>query len=183
MGAVCFQLTYFFVMIEMIYKLCLIVIIKSELWTITHCLGLGHETMVCAVCLSIFLSYTVGFICIPRKLGLVSFITEQSYHVRKWSNTLWPDDGIRLFLHYITSLSLLCRRIWRYCTSKILGREILPRVFLRLRFFSIIFHAIYGPLCIRLAHLSYDVCMNTCTLSYCHQTGSMTHLPLFRVRS
>ena len=35
--------------------LCLIIIIKSEVWTITHCLGLGHETMVCAVCLSIFL--------------------------------------------------------------------------------------------------------------------------------
>ena len=32
-----------------------IIIIKSEVWTITHCLGLGHETMVCAVCLSIFL--------------------------------------------------------------------------------------------------------------------------------
>ena len=44
------------VMIEIIYILCLIIIIKSEVWTITHCLGLGHETMVCAVCLSIFLS-------------------------------------------------------------------------------------------------------------------------------
>ena len=27
----------------------LIIIIKSEVWTIIHCLGLGHETMVCAV--------------------------------------------------------------------------------------------------------------------------------------
>ena len=43
------------VMIERIYILCLIIIIKSELWTITHCLRLGHETMVSAVCLSIFL--------------------------------------------------------------------------------------------------------------------------------
>ena len=42
-------------MIEIIYVLCLIIIIKSEVWTITHCLGLGHETMVCAVCFSIFL--------------------------------------------------------------------------------------------------------------------------------
>ena len=41
--------------IERIYILCLIIIIKSEVWTITHCLGLGHETKVCAVCLSIFL--------------------------------------------------------------------------------------------------------------------------------
>ena len=36
------------------YALCLIIIIKSEVWIIIHCLGLGHETMVCAVCLSIF---------------------------------------------------------------------------------------------------------------------------------
>ena len=39
---------------EYIY-FCLTIIIISEVWTITHCLGLGHETMVCAVCLSIFL--------------------------------------------------------------------------------------------------------------------------------
>ena len=43
------------VMIETIYILCLIIIIKSEVWTITHCLGLGHETMVSAACLSILL--------------------------------------------------------------------------------------------------------------------------------
>ena len=36
-------------------SLVIIVIIKSEVWTITHYLGLGHETMVSAVCLSIFL--------------------------------------------------------------------------------------------------------------------------------
>ena len=41
------------VMIERIYILCLI--IKSEVWTITNCLGLGHETKVSAVCLSISL--------------------------------------------------------------------------------------------------------------------------------
>ena len=41
------------VIIERIYIHCLIIIIKSEVWTVTHCLGLGHETMVCAVCLSI----------------------------------------------------------------------------------------------------------------------------------
>ena len=50
-----FSLPISFVMIERIYIICLIIIIKSEVWTITHCLGLGHETMVCAVCLSIFL--------------------------------------------------------------------------------------------------------------------------------
>ena len=55
-GAVRFQFTRFLVMIERIYILCLIIIIKSEVWTITHCLRLGHETMMCAVCLYVFLS-------------------------------------------------------------------------------------------------------------------------------
>ena len=32
-----------------------IIIIKSEVWIINHCLGLGHETMVCAVVLTMFL--------------------------------------------------------------------------------------------------------------------------------
>ena len=54
-GVVCFQFTHFLVMIERIYILCVIIIIKSEVWNITHCLGLGHETMVCAVCLFVFL--------------------------------------------------------------------------------------------------------------------------------
>ena len=33
----------------------LIIIIKSEIWLICHCLGLGHETMICTLCLSIVL--------------------------------------------------------------------------------------------------------------------------------
>ena len=55
-GAVCFQFTHFLCDDwENAYILCLL-IINSEVWTITHCLGLGHETMVCAVFLSIFLA-------------------------------------------------------------------------------------------------------------------------------
>ena len=54
-GLCVFSLPISFVMIERIYILFLIIIIKSEVWTITHCLGLGHETMVCVVCLSISL--------------------------------------------------------------------------------------------------------------------------------
>ena len=53
-GLCVFSLPISFVMIERIYILCLIIIIKSEVSTITHCLGLGHETTVCTVCLSIF---------------------------------------------------------------------------------------------------------------------------------
>ena len=58
-GLCVFSLTISFVMIERIHILCLIINIKWEVWTITHCLGLGHETMVCAVCLSILLWYTI----------------------------------------------------------------------------------------------------------------------------
>ena len=54
------------VMIEIIYILCLIIIIKSEVWTITHCLGLGHEAMVSAVCLSIFLEIERGRYITPK---------------------------------------------------------------------------------------------------------------------
>ena len=57
-GLCVLQFTHFLVMIGRIYIymyiLCLIIIIKSEVWTITQCLGLGHETMVCAVCISVF---------------------------------------------------------------------------------------------------------------------------------
>ena len=51
-------------MIERIYTLFLIIIIiKSEVWTIIHCLRLGHETMVRAVYLFIFLRYNMyGYI-------------------------------------------------------------------------------------------------------------------------
>ena len=52
-GAVCFQFTQFpcdyWGNIH-----CHIIIIKSEVWIIIHWIGLGHETMVYAVCLSIF---------------------------------------------------------------------------------------------------------------------------------
>ena len=52
-GLYVFSLPIFAVMIEIIYIPCLIIITKSEVCTITHCLGLGHETMVSAECLSI----------------------------------------------------------------------------------------------------------------------------------
>ena len=51
-------------MIERMYILCLIIIIKSEVWTITHCIGLGHETMVSAACLFMFLLIISVYFCI-----------------------------------------------------------------------------------------------------------------------
>ena len=53
-------------MVERIYITCLIIIIKSEVWTINHCLGLGHETMVYAVYNSIFLYISIMFYMIAQ---------------------------------------------------------------------------------------------------------------------
>ena len=54
-GAVCFQFTQFLCDDwENIYTLSYYHN-QSEVWSITHCLGLGHETLVCTVCLSMFL--------------------------------------------------------------------------------------------------------------------------------
>ena len=49
------------VMMERIYILCVIIIIKSEVWTITHCLGLGHETMVLSDDKFLLLTYQLLF--------------------------------------------------------------------------------------------------------------------------
>ena len=73
MGLCVFSLPIPLVMIERIHILCLIIIIKSEVWTITHCLGLGHNTMVIAVCLSICL-----FFCD------VSCILKSLYAICQW---------------------------------------------------------------------------------------------------
>ena len=54
-GPYVFSLPISLVMTEKIHTLCLLIIIKSQVWTIAHCLGLGHETLVSTVCLSIFL--------------------------------------------------------------------------------------------------------------------------------
>ena len=87
-GLCVFSLTISFVMIEIIYILSLIIIIKWEVWTITHRLGLGRETMVCTVCLSIFLRIRSVIWDTPRVFFTESkrdFFTEgyrQSYIIR-----------------------------------------------------------------------------------------------------
>ena len=65
-----------------IYILGLIIIIKSEVWTITHCLGLGHETMVCAVCLSIFL-FSLFCKCVYMQATTLSQTLQLSPHLIK----------------------------------------------------------------------------------------------------
>ena len=63
-------------MIFVDYTLCLIIIIKSEVWTIIHCLGLGHETMLYVVCISIFLDMLIflyAWIFVIQQYGTLSF--------------------------------------------------------------------------------------------------------------
>ena len=55
MGLCVFGLSISLMMIVRIRLLCLNIIMKSEVWPVCHCLGLGHKTLVCAICLSIFL--------------------------------------------------------------------------------------------------------------------------------
>ena len=48
---------------------------------------------------------------------------------------------------------------------------------------SIIFHEIYGAVCIQFTLFSCEYCENMCALSYHnHQIGSKPHLPMFEVR-
>ena len=69
-GAVCFQFTHFSRDGWENILLCLFIIIKSEVWPIIHCLGLGHETMICAVCLFTFLRSGFSDYCLR---GIIAF--------------------------------------------------------------------------------------------------------------
>ena len=54
-GLCVFSLPITFMKIVRIRVLYLIIIVRSEVWSICHCLELGHETLVRAVYLSVFL--------------------------------------------------------------------------------------------------------------------------------
>ena len=73
-----FSLPISHVMIERIYIICLNIIIKSEQSIIIHCLGLGHETMVCAECLSCSL---------PHARWLSVWISTLS--ISSWLSPIW----------------------------------------------------------------------------------------------
>ena len=60
MGLCVFRSPISFVMIARIFVLYLIINIRSEVWTIRHCLGLGDETVVCVVCLAMFLHHDLA---------------------------------------------------------------------------------------------------------------------------
>ena len=77
---------------EYIYILRLIIIIKSEVWTVTYCVGLGHETMVCSVCLSLFYLN-----CYPR-IYSISSLYFAGYWFLSASQELYVDILIEIWL-------------------------------------------------------------------------------------
>ena len=133
----------------------------------------------------VVLSYSViYYIYIPGTLGPCFHYWWSVYGICKWSATLWPAGRVRLFADYTISLSSLCRHICRHWTTKMLVRYMLPSVCLRLRQFFLLSFIQYMGLCVFSLPNSPVMIVRMCTLSYYHhQTGSMNHKPLFRVRS
>ena len=98
----------------------LIIIIKPEVWIINHCLGLGHETMVCAVCLTMFLCslkitrsrhrliFNMG-IPIPGKDGLYIEAGLDAY-ICHWSLTLL----FHVILKYAEQRTETCQAVPSY---------------------------------------------------------------------
>ena len=94
----------------------------------------------------------------------------------KRSDTLWPAGRVRLFADYSTSLSSLCRPIWRHWTNKMLirYRSMLPSVCRRLRLFSQVSFIQYMGLSVFSLPNSRVMIVRMCTLSYYHhQIGSL----------
>ena len=93
--------------------LLLLLIVKSEVWPVCYCLGIGHEAMVWAVCLFIFLSPLSIFSLWPSKV-----LANQRRHyicnifshwLRNWSyhESLVPHWHWIMVVNYIILLLLL----------------------------------------------------------------------------
>ena len=120
-----------------------------------------------AVCRKWWYHHMLSVLYISReKLGCVSFIIVQSYDGCKSSSTLWPVGHIRLFAHYTTSLSSVCRSIWRYWISKILVRYILSSVGLTLSQFSQVSFMQYMGLCVFGLSITLIVIVNISVLYF-----------------
>ena len=114
-GLCVFSLPTPLVMIERLYIFCLSIIIKSEVWTITHCLGLGHETMVCAICLSIFLwqwNHPRTSNITPsqsRMLQRTSTHWGLATHIRTWTSVSYISLLVILVHHYLNQCYFMLR--------------------------------------------------------------------------
>ena len=111
-----FSLPIYFVMVERIYILCLIIIIKSEVGTITHCLELCHDTMVCAVCLSIFLLKKFAW----YKRPCTSQLTYKAWFMEDFYRMKHPMTEVIILLadlHFLLSGLFIHEYLKRYFLS------------------------------------------------------------------
>ena len=139
------------------YTLGLIIIIKSEVWTIIHCLGLGHETMVCAVCLSIFLSNKNMITMQESTIKLCTYIinNQSVYAPSQWETSLHCNNvshWLGAYLYWSPYHELKCKT---YCIS-----------------------IFYGMYCINICILSKNVCIrsqrNVCIKFFSWVSGIFT---------
>ena len=92
------------------------------------------------------------------------------------------SDRIRLFIHYTTSVSSLCKLAWRHWNYKMSVRYILSSVWVRLSIFFQLSIMQYMGLCV--FSLPISLVMIERMMSYDHhQIGDMNYHPLCRVRS
>ena len=97
MGLCVFSLLIYLMMIVRLRVLYLIIFIQSEVWPSPICHCLGHETMVCTVCLSIFLQmwclYNIIMNAVFQTVSLTYPIASQTTHISPflcpWNSSSW----------------------------------------------------------------------------------------------
>ena len=113
-GLCVFSLPISLVMLERIYILCLIIIIKSsEVWTITHCLGLGHVLeigpwinnpipLLYMVAFYVFMAYTQSwFICYQTSTLLSDNLTKAAFACPSLGQSTNSNVLPLMWKHYI----------------------------------------------------------------------------------
>ena len=104
-----------------------IIITKSEVCPICHCLGWGHETMVCAVCLSIFLLRGVYY-HLNQLMFFTSRIIEDYYTfliLSNWSIVYIIENHEMLTFEWISYWYCHCKKRvfaqhiqWLFCLKR-----------------------------------------------------------------
>ena len=136
----------------------------------------------------VYPAITVCFSClmvvnVPGKPGFCFPYYCAVYDECKYSDAFWHADRVRLIVHYIISLSSLCKHIWRHWTFKMPVRYILSSVWIRLRIFSRLFIIQYMGLYVFSVPIFLVMIEKIYTLSYYnYQIGCMNYYQLFRVR-
>ena len=121
MGLCVFSLPTFLVMFLRIWIFYLIIIIKSDAWTISHCLGLGYETVVCTVCLAMLCEID-GLVQERRNSSTLAMELRLSCtNPLKWASVPWP-------LHFHNTESCIGPSKWASgscpCISRTLNKSL-----------------------------------------------------------